>query len=132
EVVAIDLQHRPAEGLPLVDDRLEVEDLLDEAVELNAVVVQNHTEIVNAVIRRPEAGSGHRAFPDLALLDLPVADDAVHTRALARELEAEGHARRHRQPLAERARRGLDARQRDAVGMALERAAQLAQRHEEV
>jgi hypothetical protein len=34
------------------------------------------------------------------------------------------------QPLAERARRGLDARQHHAIGMALQRAAELAQRDE--
>ena len=45
-VVAVDLEHRPAEGLPLGHDRLEVEHLLHEVVELDLVVVEDDGEVV--------------------------------------------------------------------------------------
>src|SRR5258706_10518007 len=87
--------------LPLLHHRLEVQHLLDEVVELDAVVVEDHAEIVEVMIRRAELGRGHRALPDLPLLDLAVPEHAVDVASLARELEAEGHPHRDRQPLAE-------------------------------
>jgi hypothetical protein len=54
-----------------------------------------------------------------------------YTRARrARELEPERQSAGDREPLTERAGGGLDAGQRDTIGMALQRAAELAQRDE--
>ena len=110
DVVAVDLEHGPAEGLPLGDHGLEVEDLRHEVVELDLVVVEDDGEVVERVVGLAELGRGHGRLPHLALLDLAVAEDAVHARGRAGELEPEGHAERDREALAERAGRGLDAR----------------------
>ena len=70
-------------------------------------------------------GRRHGALPDLPLLDLAVAEDAVHARVLGGELEAERHAERDGQALTERARCCLDAGEHHPVRMALQRAAEL-------
>jgi hypothetical protein len=82
------------------------------------------------MIGLPELGRRHRRLPHLAFLDLAVAHDAVHAAGRAGQLEAERHAERDREALAERAGGRLDAGQRHAVRVALERAAELAQRDE--
>jgi len=56
-VVAVDFLHRPAEGLPLGHERLEVEDLRGEVVELDLVVVDDHREVVQRVSRLAELGA---------------------------------------------------------------------------
>ena len=131
QVVAVDVDDGPAEGLELVHHGLEVEDLLHEVVELYAVPVEDDAEIVEVMIGRPELGPGHEALPHLALLYFAVAEHAVDAGALAAELEAEGHAAGHGQALAERAGGRLDAGQRHAIGMPLEGTAQLAQGEEQ-
>src|SRR6266850_4434314 len=80
--------------------------------------------------RLPQLRRRHRGFPDLALLDLPVAEHAIDAGRRAAQLEPERQAERDREALAQRAGGGLDARQRGPVGMALERRAELAQRDE--
>src|SRR2546423_7415313 len=131
-VVAVDLDHRPAERLPLGDDGLEIEHLADEVVELDLVVVDDDGEVVERMIGMAEPGRRHGRFPHLALLDLAVAEDAVDARGRARELGAERQPERDREALPERAGGRLDAGQRDTVGMALERRAELAQRDQRV
>ena len=54
EVVAIDFLDGPAERLPLRDDRLEVENLRDEVVELDLVVIEDHREVVERMLRLAE------------------------------------------------------------------------------
>src|SRR5882724_2280933 len=130
DVVAVDLDHRPAEGLPLRDDRLDVEHLLHEVVELDLVPVEKDHEVVEGVVRLAELRRRHRGLPHLAFLDLAVAQDAVDPRGGAGQLEPERQTERDRQPLAERAGRGLDAGQRGPIGMPLERRAELAKRDE--
>src|ERR687891_587901 len=130
QVVAVDLDDGPAEALPLGDERLEVEDLRDEIVELDLVVVHDHGEVVERAVGLPKLGRRHRGLPHLALLELAVAENAVDTRRRSGHPQAQRHAAGDRQPLAERARRRLDPRQGNPVGVALERAAELAQRDE--
>ena len=48
---------------------------LDGAVDLAVVVVEDHAEVGEL-----ELGRRHRGFPDLAFLDLAVADHAVDAR----------------------------------------------------
>src|SRR5262245_2809105 len=132
DAVTIDLDDRPAEGLPLGGERLQVTDLGHEVVELDPVVVEDDGEVVEGMAWLAQLRRGHGRLPHLALLDLAVAQDAVHARRRARVLEPQGRAGGDRQPLAERSRGGLDPRQRGAVGMPLERAAQLAQGDEQV
>src|SRR6266403_132383 len=112
-VVAVDLDHRPAERLPLGDDGLEIEHLADEVVELDLVVVDDHGEVVDGMVGTPELRRGHRRLPHLALLDLAVAEDAIDTRGRARELGAEGQPERDREALSERAGSRLDPGQGD-------------------
>src|SRR5216683_461366 len=89
DVVAVDLHHGPAERLPLGDDRLEVQDLLHEVVELDLVVVEDDHEIVERMVGLTELRCRHRGFPHLPLLDLAVAEDAVDAGRGAGELEPE-------------------------------------------
>src|SRR5262249_11385959 len=127
DVVAVDLDHRPAECLPLLDERLEIEDLPHEVVELNAVFIEDHGEVAEAMAGLPELRSGHCRLPHLTFLDLSVADDAVHAIRLAAETKAECHPQGNREALAKRARGCFDAGQHRPIGMTLERAAELAQ-----
>jgi hypothetical protein len=82
------------------------------------------------VRRLPELGSGHRRFPDLPLLCLAVAHDAVDAGGGAGEPQAERHPERDRESLAERAGGRLDPGQRRAIGMPLEPRAELAEREQ--
>src|SRR2546422_225455 len=119
-MVAVDLDHRPAERLPLLDDRLEVEDLRHEVVELDAVFIEDHGEVADAMRGLSELRPRHGRLPHLAFLDLAVAEDAVHAVRLVAEAKTERQPQRDRQALAERARGRLDAGQRRPIGVTLE------------
>src|SRR5579883_3157668 len=125
EIMAVDGLGMPAEGLQLVGHGLDAHDLAHGAVDLAVVVVDDHRQVVEL-----ELGRGHERLPDLAFLQLAVAEDAIGPVILLVELGGQRHADGHRKPLAERPRGHLDARQALAVGMALQRAAELAQGHE--
>src|SRR5262249_61790187 len=130
DVVPVDFDPRPAERLPFLDQWLEVEDLRHEVVELNAVFIEDHSEVAESMAGLPELGSRHGRLPHLTFLDLAVAENAVHAIRLAAETKAERHPQRDRQALAERARGRLDPGQHRSIGMTLERAAELAQRNQ--
>src|ERR1043166_685768 len=125
EVVTVDLDHRPAERLPLLDHRLEVEDLRHEVVELDAVCVEDHRQVTEAVPGLTELRSFHARLPDLTLLDLAVTEDAVHAIGFRAEAKAEPHSDRDREALAERAGGRLDAGRRLSAGLPLEWTAEL-------
>jgi hypothetical protein len=102
--------------------RLEVENVLHEAVELDAVVIDDRDNVVHLVER-----SEHRGFPDLPFLDLAIAQNDVHARREPVEFRADRHAEADRQPLAERAGGALESGDKPFVRMALVDRAQLAQ-----
>ena len=71
-VVAVDLDDVPAEGAPFGGHVPQGFDVVDGAVELDAVGVDDGADLVQTV-----GGRGHGRLPDLALLDLPVAEHDV-------------------------------------------------------
>src|SRR3990172_4940425 len=70
EIVAVDLVYRPAEGLPLLDQWLDGDDVVRRPVERPLVVIHDAYEVVEL-----ELGSEHGRFPDLSLVHLTVAHD---------------------------------------------------------
>jgi hypothetical protein len=106
-----------------LDQRLEVHDVLHEPVELDLVVVDDRDEAGDAVLAR-----GHGRLPHLPRLHLAVAEETEDAVRIAVEPAGERHAERDREALPERARRGLDPGQRDAIRVPLEAAPELAER----
>ncbi len=122
DVVAVDLEHPPAEGGPLGDElagslgrRPAVRSVAGPAVLLELVVVDDRDEVVEAV-----AGRRHGRLPDLALLALAVAEHDVGPAGASRQARAEGHAHPGRDAHAERAGRHVEAGQAGHVRVALE------------
>ena len=113
------------EGAELVGERHGVVDLLDGAVDLQAVVVDDHAEVIELLV----AGK-HGGLPDLALLALAVAQQGVGAIVIAPVLGGNGHAHGGGDALAERTGGHVDARGVVHVGMALQVAADMAQRLE--
>src|SRR3990172_4209057 len=122
-VVAVDLLHLPAEGAPLIGERLLAHDVDDEAVVLDAVAVDDRREVGEAVVRRR-----HRRLPALALIQLAVAEEAVDAVVAPVEPRRQALADRGGKPLAERAARHLDAGDGPGLAVALQAAVQLAER----
>src|SRR5260221_5339983 len=100
-VVAVDLLRLPAEGAPLIRDRLHVED--DAAVGLDAVAVDQRDEIVET-----EARAGHRRLPGGALLHLAIGELDENPGLRAVESKPEGLADALPEAVAERAADDLD------------------------
>src|SRR5690242_2081317 len=90
-VVAVALDHVPAEGAPLVGERADPADVLDVAVDLLAVVVDDGAQLVELAV----AGE-HRRLPDLSLLLLTVAHHAVDAPRVAVDARRHGDAAAHR------------------------------------
>src|SRR4051812_43560743 len=59
DIVTVDLMHGPAEGAPLVRERLDAHDVVDLAVELITVAIHDRDEIAQAVVRRAQRGLPH-------------------------------------------------------------------------
>src|SRR5690606_40424498 len=78
-VVPVDGDDVPVEGLELFAKRLDVHHVLYESVDLGLVVVQDGDQVVEPVL-----GRAHQRFPDLALLHLAVAEQAVEDRKSTR------------------------------------------------
>ena len=68
-IVAVDVEHMPAEAVPLGVHRLHILDDGHGVDELQTVAVDDETDIVQMVL----TGKGRR-FPDLSLLLLTVAE----------------------------------------------------------
>ena len=105
QVVAVDLDGVPAEGAPLVGQRLDFHDVLDEAIELDAVVVHDGDHVVDLV-----EGARHGRFPDLAFLDLAVAEHDVGAGRPSVQAGGEPHPDAEREPFARANRWKLPAR----------------------
>ena len=122
-VVAVDLDRVPAERPELLGERGEIHDLADPAGLLDLIVVDDHAEVVERELRR-----AHRRLPDLAGLRLAVADHAPHPALRAVQFSCDRHTDRDREPLAERAGRGLDPGHAQPVDVALQSRLELAER----
>src|SRR5205823_4578724 len=75
EIVTVDLDGVPAEGPPFIGQRRDLHNVLHEAVELDAVVVHNGHHIIHLMV-----WAGHGRFPNLAFLDLAIAEHHVGAR----------------------------------------------------
>ena len=114
-VVAVDLHHVPAEGAPLVGQGLHGHDLVDPAVDLDAVAVHDGHQVLQVVVV-----GGHGGLPDHALLDLAVAQHDIGHVVLVVELARQGHTHAHGQAVAQGAGGHVDAGHLVHVRVALE------------
>src|SRR5688572_15403793 len=71
-VVAVDFLHIPAESTPLIGKGVLTHDVLNIAIILHAVTVNDGCEVAELVVR-----SRHRCFPDLAFIELSVTQEAI-------------------------------------------------------
>jgi hypothetical protein len=115
------------ERFELLAEGIDVHHLGEAAVDLAVVVVDDHAEVVELIMR-----GGHHGLPDRSLLQLAVAGERVDARAvLIDELVGHCHADGDRETLAERAAARLDAGEPHVPsGMSLKAAAELAERQE--
>ena len=125
DVVAVALEHVPAEGAVLVGERLNLHHLAHAPVDLEPVHVDDRHQPGETEVSRL-----HHGFPDLAFLVLAVAEDAEDAIRKMGEASRERLSDRDREPLPERSRGELDARQRQTVRVTLEGTAELAQRRD--
>jgi len=104
EVMAVDLDDVPAEGLELLVEGLGRHDVLGRAVDLQPVHIDAGAEIVEMIL-----GGGHHGLPDLALGQLAVAKNGVDAVVLVGLLAGQRHAGRHGNALAQGAGGHVDA-----------------------
>ena len=114
-VVPVDLGNVPAEGAPLVGERLEAVGLLRAGALLEAVAVDDHGEVGELAVAGEHAG-----FPVAAFLQFAVAGHHENAPGGAADLAGDRHADRDRHAVAERPGIGLDAGQVVAVGVAVQ------------
>ena len=114
-IVAVDLYHLPAESAPLVSQGLHRHDVIDPAVDLDAVAVHDGHQVLQVVV----AGC-HGGLPDHALLDLTVTQHDVGHVVLVMQLAGQGHAHAHGQAVAQGAGGHVHAGGLVHVRMALE------------
>ena len=117
--------HKESESGELLVDRIGAHNVAHGAVDLKIVVVNEHEQVIQLIVR----GEHHR-FPDLAFLDLAVAEERIYAHAVSKTLCAERHARRRGYALAERAGGHVHAGREIHIGMALQTAADMAERLE--
>src|ERR1017187_720067 len=122
EVVAVNFDHFPAKATIALVQRLDVHHVLDPAVNLQTVAVNDGHQIVEFEVR-----CLHDRFPDIAFLLLAVAHDAEHRMLAAVEFASQSHADRNAETLSQRSAGDFDARQLQAVRMSLEWRIKLAQ-----
>src|ERR1700722_2999876 len=103
-VVAVDLPHRPAEGLEALAERLDVHRLRRGPGAGEAVRVHDRDQVAQLVVR-----GGHRGLPDLALLQLAVAGEHERPVVAAGEPGRERHPGADRQVVPERPGGEVDA-----------------------
>ena len=98
EVMAVRLQYVPAKGGELAVQGLGGHDVGGTAVDLQAVHVLHGAQVVQL-----ELGRRHGGLPDLALVQLAVAQQGVDPVVGLVHLPGQGHAHRRRDTLAQRA-----------------------------
>ena len=122
EVVTIDVTHMEAESCQLIPNRIRTHDFIDSAVNLKTVIINDDHQVVQLVV-----GCQHAGLPDLAFLDLAVAQQGVDTSGLALVLQAQRHACGAGDTLAQGAGGHIDAGNGVHVGIALEIGVDVAQ-----
>jgi hypothetical protein len=105
QVVAVDPLHMPAEGGPLVGERLETQHLAGGAVRLLVVDIDEADEVA-----QPLVGGGHGRLPSGTFVELAVGHRVVDEGRVALVAKPQSHAHRDRQALAQRAAGHLHAR----------------------
>ena len=117
--MAVDLVHLPAEGLPLVAQRFHADHVVDLAVELVAVAVDDGDQARQLVVRGEQ-----RRFPHLPFLHLAIAQHHEHVEVSLAHAAAQGHAGAVGERVADGAGTEIDARHLGHVGVVAQRAAQ--------
>ncbi len=97
-IVTVNFQNVPTERLILINDRVDVHDIFHFAVNLQAVLVENHDEVVELVLPRT-----HRGFPHRTFLVLTVGADGEDAVIFLVQLGRQSHADRNREALSQRA-----------------------------
>jgi hypothetical protein len=92
DVVAVDLDDRPAEGLPLRMTAARCRAPSSRSCRAGSDSRRDDHEVVEGMIGLAELRRRHRGLPHLAFLNLAVAQDAVDARGRAGELEPERQA----------------------------------------
>ena len=114
--------HVPAEGAPLIGQRLDRHHVLHAEIVLQVVAVHDHREVVELPL-----GGRHGRLPDGSFLALTVADHHPHMVVFLAQLAGERHAQPGRNTLAERPSGHVHPGGLVHVRVALQDAAQLAQ-----
>src|SRR5437899_2304045 len=115
EIVAVgDHAHVPVEAAPLLGERLGIHDLLDRAVELDLVVVEDDDQLFGLVL----AGR-HRGLPHLPRLRLAVAEQAEDAPPVAVQAGCHRSTSRGREHRAVGSRGGLSPWYRRPVAVTL-------------
>ena len=113
-IVTVELNGVPAEGAPFIGDGRDIHNVLDEAIELNAVVIDDGDDVIELVER-----AGHGGFPDLAFLNLAISEHAVRAGFAAIEAGNQPHADSEGEALAQGAGGGFEGMDEPDVGVAL-------------
>ena len=96
KVMAVNFQHVPVKSLKFFIQRLGGHHIGGAPVDLEAVHIHEHTEIIQMPF-----GGGHGGFPDLPLGQLSIAAEGVAAVALAPKPGGQRHAYGSAQPLAQ-------------------------------
>ena len=122
-VVAVgDLDHVPAEGAPLLGQRVHAHDVRCRPIVLEAVAIDDGRHLVEF-----EVGGSHHRLPVLALVEFTVAQQAVAAPGGAVDAGRQRQPQAERQPHAQRAAAHLDARRGAAHDVALQLGAEAAE-----
>ena len=125
KVVSVDLDHLKAECLKLFVKRFDSRHVLNSAVDLQTVLVNDHNEVVELVVR-----SKHCRLPNLAFLYLAVAENCICAIVFVVKLCRERHSARRRYALSERACAHINAGCTLHIRVTLEHSADMAEHRE--
>ena len=115
KIIAVNGDHIKAKGLYFLINRLGAHHIFAQTVDLQAVPVNDHAQVIQVVL----VGK-HHGLPNLALLDLTVAQKGVHPNIiLAQELGALGHTAGGADALTQRAGAHIHAGHRVHIGVTL-------------
>ena len=119
DVVSVSFNNMQLKRPQLVRKRFDRIDLFCHAVALNAVQIDNNTQIIQPVIP-----GKHKGFPDLSFLNLAVPEQRIDAMRFMLEFCGKRHADGCGNTLSERARTHVHARNVFSVGMSLQTGAE--------